>query len=83
MPLSNPFPVQASLDNFFEHRQRDEEAISHPYSADSTGVDPPIKSRERDAAARASAEKAPGAGGTEHGQGSRRLFGILPPEGWT
>jgi hypothetical protein len=80
--LSNPFPVQAFLDHFFEHGQRDEEAISHPYSADSTGVDPPVERGARDAAARAPAEKVPGVGGSEHGQESRRLFGILPPEGW-
>ena len=83
MPLSKPFPVQTFLYYFFEHGQGDKESRSDPYSADSTGVDPPVKRGERDAAARAPAEKAPGAGRSEHGQGSRRLFGILPPEGRT
>ncbi len=82
IPPSNPFPVQTFLDNFFEHGQRDEEAISHPYSANPTRVNPPVERGARDAAARAPAEKAPGVGGSEHGQESRGLFGTLPPEGW-
>jgi len=80
--FSNPFPVQTFLNHFFEHRQGDKESRSDPYSADSTGVDPPVERGERDTAARAPAEKAPSVSGSEHGQGSRRLFGILPPEGW-
>ena len=82
MPLSNPFTVQTFLDNFFEHGQRDEEAISHPYRTYSAGVDPPVERGARDGAARAPAEEAPSVGGSEHGQESRRRFGILPPEGW-
>jgi hypothetical protein len=82
MLLSNPLPVQTFLNNFLEHGQRDEETSSHPYSADSTGIDPPVERGARDAAAGAPAEKVPGVGGSEHGQESRRLFGILPSEGW-
>ena len=81
-PLSNPFPVQTFLNNLFEHGQRDEEASSHPYSPYSAGIDPPVERGARDGAAGAPAEKVPGVGGSEHGQESRRLFGILPPEGW-
>lgn len=79
---SKPFPVQTFLNNFFEHGQGDEEASSHPYSADSTGIDPPVERGARDGAAGAPAEKVPGVGGSEYGQESRRLFGVLPPEGW-
>jgi hypothetical protein len=79
---SNPFPVQTFLDNFFEHGQGDKESRSHPYSPYSTGIDPPVERGARDAAASAPAEKVPGVGGSEHGQESRRRFGILPPEGW-
>jgi len=82
MLLSNPFPVQTFLDNFFEHGQRNEEAISHPYGPYSAGVNPPIKRGARDAAARAPAEEVPSVGGSEHRQESRRLFGILPSKGW-
>jgi hypothetical protein len=82
MPESNSFPVQALLDHFLEHRQRDEEANSHPYSPYSAGIDPPVERGARDAAAGAPAEKVPGVGGSEHGQGSRGRFGFLPPEGW-
>ena len=82
MPLSKPFPVQTFLDNFLEHGQRDKEAETHAHGADSTGIDPPVERGARDAAAGAPAEKVPGVGGSEHGQESRRRFGILPPEGW-
>jgi hypothetical protein len=82
MPLSNPFAVQTFLDNFFEHGQGDKESSSHPYSPYSAGVNPPVERGARDATPSAPAEKAPSVGGGEHGQGSRRLFGILPSEGW-
>ena len=82
MPLSKPFTVQTFLNNFFEHGQGDEESRADPYSPYSARIDPPVKRGARDAAASAPTEKAPGAGGSEHGQESRRLFGTLPPEGW-
>jgi hypothetical protein len=83
MPLSNPFPVQTFLNNFFEQGQGDKEASSHPYRAYSTGIDPAVERGARDAAAGAPAEKAPGVSGSEHGQGSRRLFQVLPLLSWT
>ena len=72
--VSNSFPVQAFLDDFLEHGQRDKEAEADAHGADSAGIDPPVERGARDAAAGAPAEKAPGMGRSEHGQGGRRLF---------
>jgi hypothetical protein len=77
-PLSNSLPVQTFLDNFFKHGQRDKEAESDAHGADSAGIDPAIKRRPGNRSAGAPAEKAPSISGSEHGQGRRRLFGILP-----
>jgi hypothetical protein len=82
MLLSNPLPVQTFLNNFFEHGQGDKESGSHPYRAYSARVDPTVERSARDAAASTPTEKVPGVGGSEHGQGSRPVFGILPSLGW-
>ena len=82
MPLLNSLPIQASLNNLFQQRQRDKKSESHAHDADPPGVDPAVEGGSGDLAACAAAEHAPGMRGSEHGQGGTRRSGIPPRRAW-
>ena len=81
MPLSNPLPIQTSLDNVLQQGQGDKEAESHAHDADPPGVNPAVKGGSGDFAAGAPAEHAPSMRGSEHGQGGTLGFGNPPHRG--